>query len=72
MGSIGFQELIIILVIVLIIFGPGKLPELWNTLGKTVRGFRKAMDGGEGDQVSKAAGHGQSRGDRERNGMNRS
>lgn len=44
MGGIGFQELMIILVIVLIIFGPGKLPELGNTLGKTVRGFRKAMD----------------------------
>jgi sec-independent protein translocase protein TatA len=43
-GSIGFQELMIILVIVLVIFGPGKLPELGNTLGKTVRGFRKAME----------------------------
>jgi sec-independent protein translocase protein TatA len=44
MGGIGFQELMVILAIVLIIFGPGKLPEIGNTLGKTVRGFRKAME----------------------------
>jgi len=44
MGSIGFQELMIILVIVLLIFGPGKLPELGSTLGKSLRGFRKAME----------------------------
>jgi sec-independent protein translocase protein TatA len=44
MGSIGFPELMIILVIALVIFGPGKLPELGSTLGKTVRGFKKAME----------------------------
>jgi sec-independent protein translocase protein TatA len=44
MGSIGFQELMIILAIVLLIFGPGKLPELGGTLGKSLRGFRKAME----------------------------
>jgi sec-independent protein translocase protein TatA len=43
-GSIGMPELIIILVITLIFFGPGKLPELGNTIGKAIRGFKKAMD----------------------------
>ena len=43
-GSIGMPELIIILVIALIFFGPGKLPELGNTIGKAIRGFKKAMD----------------------------
>ncbi len=43
-GSIGMPEMIVILVIALIIFGPGKLPELGNLLGKTLRGFRKAME----------------------------
>jgi sec-independent protein translocase protein TatA len=45
MGGI-FQpmHLLVILVIVLIIFGPGKLPELGNTIGKAIRGFKKAMD----------------------------
>jgi sec-independent protein translocase protein TatA len=38
------MHLIIILVIVLVIFGPGKLPELGNSLGKAIRGFKKSMD----------------------------
>ncbi len=38
------MHLLIILIIVLIIFGPGKLPELGNSLGKAIRGFKKAMD----------------------------
>jgi len=37
-------HLIIILVIVMIIFGPGKLPELGGSIGKTIGGFKKAMD----------------------------
>ena len=37
------MHLIIILVIVLIIFGPGKLPELGKGLGKSIREFKKAM-----------------------------
>lgn len=46
-GGIGFPELLIILVIALIFFGPGKLPELGSTIGKAIRGFKKAMDGVE-------------------------
>lgn len=38
------MHLIVILVIVLIIFGPGKLPELGNSLGKSIKNFKKAMD----------------------------
>ena len=38
------MHLIIILVIVLIIFGPGKLPELGNSIGKAIRGFKKSME----------------------------
>ncbi len=43
MPSIGLPELIIIAVIVLIFFGPGRLPELGSSMGKAVRGFRKSM-----------------------------
>jgi sec-independent protein translocase protein TatA len=43
-GSIGMPEMMVILVIALIIFGPGKLPELGNLIGKTLRGFRQAME----------------------------
>jgi sec-independent protein translocase protein TatA len=38
------MHLIIILGIVLIIFGPGKLPELGGSLGKAIRGFKQAMN----------------------------
>ena len=43
-GSIGMPELFIILVVVLIFFGPGKLPELGSTIGKAIRGFKKAVE----------------------------
>jgi sec-independent protein translocase protein TatA len=42
-GSIGMPELIVILVIAMIIFGPGKLPEVGRTIGKAIRGFKRAM-----------------------------
>jgi sec-independent protein translocase protein TatA len=37
------MHLLLILIIVLIIFGPGKLPEIGASLGKSIRGFKKAM-----------------------------
>lgn len=42
--SIGPWELIGILVVVLIIFGPGKLPEVGRSLGKSIREFRNASN----------------------------
>jgi sec-independent protein translocase protein TatA len=42
-GGFGMPELIVILVIALIFFGPGKLPELGSSIGKAIRGFKKAM-----------------------------
>jgi sec-independent protein translocase protein TatA len=42
MPNIGPFELIVILVIALVILGPGKLPEVGNALGKTIREFRRA------------------------------
>ena len=41
-GNLGMGELVIILAIVLIIFGVGKLPEIGAGLGKGIREFRKA------------------------------
>ena len=40
-GGLGMPELIIILVIILIIFGAGKLPEIGAGLGKGIRNFKK-------------------------------
>jgi sec-independent protein translocase protein TatA len=53
MGRGLFQpmHLLLILVIVLIIFGPGKLPEIGEGLGKSIRGFKKAMSGKEEDKM---------------------
>jgi sec-independent protein translocase protein TatA len=41
-GGIGMPELIVILVIVLIIFGANKLPQIGEGLGKGIRNFKKA------------------------------
>jgi sec-independent protein translocase protein TatA len=56
MGRGLFQpmHLILILVIVLIIFGPGKLPQLGESLGKSIRGFKKVMSEKEDDKVMEA------------------
>ncbi len=45
MFGIGMPELLVILVIILIIFGAGKLPEIGAGLGKGIRNFRKATTG---------------------------
>ena len=44
MGSIGVPELIMILVVALLVFGPRKLPELGKSLGKGLAEFRKASN----------------------------
>jgi len=47
MFEIGAQKLLILLVIVMIIFGAGKLPQIGESLGKAVKGFKKAVDDSE-------------------------
>lgn len=44
-GSLGVPELLIILVVVLLLFGPRRLPEVSRGLGKAVRNFRKGLEG---------------------------
>jgi len=44
MGPIGWPELVILLVVVLIVFGPGKLPDIGNAIGRGVKEFRKASN----------------------------
>jgi TatA/E family protein of Tat protein translocase len=43
-GSLGFQEILLILVLALLIFGPRKLPEIGRTLGKSLAEFKKATN----------------------------
>ncbi len=53
MGRGLFQpmHLLLILVIVLIIFGPGKLPQIGEGLGKSIKGFKKAMSEKDEDKT---------------------
>jgi TatA/E family protein of Tat protein translocase len=44
MGSIGMPEMLVILVIALIIFGPRKLPELGKSLGRSLAEFKRASN----------------------------
>lgn len=45
MGGLGAPELILILIIALVLFGPGKLPEIGKALGRGVRDFKDAVNG---------------------------
>lgn len=47
MFGIGLPELTIILVIVLVVFGAGKLPALGTGMGKSIQNFKKAMTGSD-------------------------
>ncbi len=47
MGDIGFPELVVILVIALLVFGPSRVPEMGRSLGRALREFRDAIRGEE-------------------------
>ncbi len=45
MFDVGFPELLLILVVALIVFGPGRLPEIGAAVGRAIREFRQASAG---------------------------
>jgi len=47
MFGLGVTELVVILVLALLVFGPRKLPELGSFFGKSLRDFRDALGGGD-------------------------
>ncbi len=51
MMGIGFPELMIILVIIMIIFGAGKLPEIGSAFGNSIKNFKKSMKDAENENL---------------------
>lgn len=52
MFGLGISELLIILIIVMVIFGAGRLPELGSGLGKAIRGFKDSLAGKDAIDVT--------------------
>ena len=50
--GLGVPELMLIMIIALILFGPGKLPEIGKALGRGVRDFKDAMNGLDEDKTT--------------------
>ncbi|MFQ5904441.1 MAG: twin-arginine translocase TatA/TatE family subunit [Candidatus Binatia bacterium] len=53
MFGLGFYELLFILIIALIVFGPGKLPQIGSGLGKAIRDFKTGISGEEPEETTK-------------------
>jgi sec-independent protein translocase protein TatA len=51
-GTFGFQELLVILLIVVFLFGARKIPEVARGLGEGIRGFRASLKGDESDDTA--------------------
>jgi sec-independent protein translocase protein TatA len=52
MFGFGLPELIIVLVIVLVVFGAGKLPQIGSAFGKSIRNFKRASEGKDEIDIS--------------------
>ena len=52
MFGLGFGELIILLIIVLLVFGAGKLPQIGDALGKSIKNFKRSAGGHDEIDVS--------------------
>jgi sec-independent protein translocase protein TatA len=49
MFGLGWPEVVIIAIVAIVIFGPKKIPELGNALGKTLRGFKEELNSQDDD-----------------------
>lgn len=59
MFGFGIQELLVILVIVVLIYGGSRLPELGSGLGKAIRGFKDSLSGKDAIDVTPKKGKGE-------------
>jgi sec-independent protein translocase protein TatA len=51
-GTFGFQELLVVLLIVIFLFGARKIPEIARGLGEGIRGFRSSLKGPDADSAA--------------------
>jgi len=56
LGGLGFPELIVVLVIALVFFGPSKLPSLGQSLGEAIKNFKKGLAEGDAEDKTKIEG----------------
>ena len=61
MGDIGFGELVVILLIVLLVFGAKRVPDIGRSLGRAIHEFKKGMSGAEEPPAADATKHENSR-----------
>ncbi len=57
MGGLGMSELVIILLIVIVIFGASRLPQLGKGLGEGIRNFKGSLKGGPEEDTEKESEH---------------
>jgi TatA/E family protein of Tat protein translocase len=55
MGNVGPMEIVVVLIIALVVFGPKKLPELGQSLGEGIRGFKSALEDSDEPHVKLVA-----------------
>lgn len=53
MFGLGLPEMMVVLVIALVVFGPSKLPSLGKSLGEAIRGFKKGLEDDTSEQKKK-------------------
>lgn len=53
MFGLGLPELLVILIIALVVFGPSKLPSLGKSLGEAIRGFKKGLENDSSEDKKK-------------------
>jgi len=56
MFGLGFPELMVILVIALLVFGPSKLPSVGKSIGEAIRGFKKGLEDDHPEETKKLKG----------------
>jgi sec-independent protein translocase protein TatA len=57
LGGIGWPEIVVILIIALIVFGPKRLPEMGRSLGRGIREFRGSLSGNDDDDEENSRQH---------------